>query len=277
MRSFVQRLLSASRANRSLLCVGLDPDPSQMAVADVTEFNRAIVEATKDLVCAYKPNLGFYEAFGSRGISALEETVSFIRETAPGVVVVGDAKRGDIGSTNARYAKALFEVWGFDAATVNCFGGGESLGPFLEYADKGIFVWCRSSNPGADQFQDLGVGSGEDARPLYEVVAANASEWNQRGNVGLVVGATYPDELRAVRAICPTMPILVPAIGAQGGDLAASVTAGMDDSGRNVLMSSSRSVIYASRDPGDFAEAARKSAAALRERINAVLGEEGKG
>jgi orotidine-5'-phosphate decarboxylase len=277
MQSFRQRLLSASQANESLLCIGLDPDPALMAIPDVADFNRAIVDATSDLVCAYKPNLPFYEAFGSRGIAALEETVAYIRERAPRAVVLGDGKRGDIGSTNARYAAALFETWGFDAATVNCFGGGEALEPFLEYEDKGIIVWCRSSNPGADEFQDLHVASQGGPQPLYQVIATRALEWDRRGNVGLVVGATYPAELKAVRGICRDMPILVPAIGAQGGDLSASVLAGMDDAGRNLLMSSSRSVTYASRDPADFADQARSSAQALRDEINAVLEEGGMG
>ena len=276
MPSFRQRLLSASEASRSLLCVGLDPDPARMAIPDVAAFNRAIVDATCDLVCAYKPNLGFYEPFGSEGIVALEETVKYIRQRAPRAVVIGDAKRGDIGSTNARYAAALFETWGFDAATVNCYGGGEAIESFLEYEDRGIFVWCRSSNPGADELQDLPVAN-EGGLPFYQVVAAHAREWDRRGNLALVVGATYPGELAAVRSICPTFPILVPALGAQGGELAASVRAGVDADGRNAILSSSRSITYASRDPAGFADAARASAAALRDEINAVLEESGKG
>ena len=146
MPTFTQRLAASSRANESLLCVGLDPDPTLMAIPDILRFNRGIVDATKDLVCAYKPNLAFYEAHGSRGIVALEETVAYIRSTAPGVVLLADAKRGDIGSSNAHYARALFDVWGFDAATVNGFAGGDALAPFLDYEEKGVFVWCRSSN-----------------------------------------------------------------------------------------------------------------------------------
>jgi orotidine-5'-phosphate decarboxylase len=248
-----------------------------MAIADVAAFNRSIVDATKDLVCAYKPNLAFYEALGLRGLSALEETISYIRAEAPRVVVVGDAKRGDVGTTNARYARALFEVWGFDAATVNAWAGGESLEPFLEYEDRCVFVWCRSSNPGARDLQDLVVSSDGEATPLYRLVATRAAEWNRRGNVGVVVGATYPRELGDVRTLCPDMPILVPGVGAQSGNLRASVKAGMDRWGRNLIVSSSRGVLYASREPGGFAQAARRVAEDLRSRVNRTLEEGGKG
>ena len=277
MSSFVQRLLIASQTNQSLVCVGLDPDPSLMAIADVASFNRAIVDATRDLVCAYKPNIAFYEALGLQGLSALEETIAYIRAEARRVVVIGDAKRGDVGSTNARYAKALFEIWGFDAATVNPWGGGESLEPFLEYEDKGVFVWCRSSNPGAGELQDLQVSSNSEATPLYQRVAARAIEWNRLGNVGVVVGATYPQELGEIRALCQDMPILVPGVGAQHGDLRPSVNNGMDRKGRNLIVSSSRGVLYASRDRKDFAQAARKIVQKLRSQLNRILEESGKG
>lgn len=277
MSAFVERLWAASRGNRSLVCVGLDPDPQLMAVPDVLEFNRAIVDATKDLVCAYKPNLSFFEALGRRGLEALDETIYYIRAAAPGVVLVGDGKRGDIASSNARYAEALFEVWGFDAATVNAYAGGEALDPFFEHADRGVFVWCRSSNPGAGEFQDLTLSSDGKAWPLYEWMADRAARWNSRGNVGLVVGSTFPEQLRAVRARCPGMPILIPGVGAQGGDLESSVRFGVDAETPNVLVASSRGVLYASRDRRDFAEAARMAAANLRDRINRILIEEGRG
>ena len=277
MTRFVDRLLAASEAHRSLVCVGLDPDPSLMPVPDVAEFNRAIVDATHDLVCAYKPNLAFYEALGRAGLKALEDTIDHIRSVAPDVVVVGDAKRGDVESTNVRHARALFEVWAFDAATVNCYAGGESLEPFLKYEDRGVFVWCRSSNPGAAELQDLALSAGQESMALYQWVASRATEWNGRGNVGLVVGSTYPDELAEVRQRCPEMPLLVPAVGAQGGDLERSVRAGIDSRGRNLLISSSRSIIYASESPADYAEAARLAASDLRDRINRILRKEGKG
>ena len=277
MPDFVQRLHVASQTNRSLLCVGLDPDPSLMPIDDVTGFNRAIVDATKDLVCAYKPNMSFYEALGLPGLAALEDTVSYIRKEAPQVVLLGDAKRGDIGSSNRQYAKALFEVWGFDAATINAWGGGEALEPFFEYRQNGVFIWCRSSNPGAGEIQDVAVSFDGGERRLFEMVAERANQWNVRGNVGLVVGATYPSDLEVVRALCPSMPILAPGVGAQAGDLEATVTAGMDASGRNLMISSSRSILYASPDAADFAAAARAAAGGLRERINQTLDQRGKG
>ena len=273
---FVERLAAASTAQRSLLCVGLDPDPDLMPVPDVLEFNRVIVDATKDLVCAYKPNLPFYEALGLAGLQALADTVSYIRAVAPDVIVIGDGKRGDIGSTNVKYAKAQFEVWGFDASTVNAYAGGESLGPFLDYADRGVFVWCRSSNPGAGEVQDVKLSGASGVVPYYEWLAERAAAWNTRGNVGLVVGATYSEELRAVRGRCPGMPILIPAVGVQGGDLESAVRFGIDSTVPNVVVSSSRAITYASSDEGSFADAAREVARNLRDRINRILDEEGK-
>ena len=277
MSGFVDKLQAAARSNGSLICVGLDPDPSLMPVEDVAAFNRAIIEATSDLVCAYKPNLGFFEALGRPGFDALEQTLACIREKAPNAVVIGDAKRGDVGSTAKAYAKALFEVWGFDAVTANAWGGRDAVQPFLDYTDRGVLVWCRSSNPGARDFQDLAVTPpyGGDTMPLFEWVAMQAQSWNDAGNVGLVVGATYPDELRRVRELCPTLPILLPGVGAQQGALEASLENGVDERGQNLIVSASRSVLYASGDPNDYADAARREAQALRDRIKAVLEERG--
>ena len=165
MSEFVRRLYSASRGSESLVCVGLDPDPELMPVSDVYEFNRAIVDATRDMVCAYKPNFPFYEALGLPGLMALERTVEHIRKTAPDALLIADGKRGDIGSTNMMYARALFDTWGFDAATVNAWGGGDSMEPYLEYKDRGVIVWCRSSNPGAAEFQDIPVEYGGEVIP----------------------------------------------------------------------------------------------------------------
>jgi len=276
---FLEKLLKAARTNGSLLCVGLDPDPELMpAGMGVLEFNRAIVDATSDLVCAYKPNLAFYEALGTKGLSALEKTVTYIPDAIP---VIGDAKRGDIGSTARAYARALFETLGFDAATVNPYMGYDSLEPFIEYREKGVFILCRTSNAGSVDFQDLvlsgksaGVEGGE--RPLFEVVALRAREWNALGNVGLVVGATYPQELRRVRQLCPQMPLLIPGIGAQGGDPASAVRYGVDARGEKAIISSSRQIIYAylgeGGKGGDFAAAARGAALKLRDEINRYLG-----
>ena len=272
--TFAQHLKNAMTARRSLLCVGLDPDLSLMPVRDVAAFNAAIIDAVRDVASAFKPNLAFYEALGSAGIAALERTVEVIRERAPGAIIVADAKRGDMGSSNVHYARALFETWGFDATTVHGYLGGEALEPFLSYGDKGVFVLCRTSNPGARELQDASLSSGS---RLFEGVASRASEWNTRGNVGLVVGATYPDELAVVRSLCPDMPVLLPGVGAQGGDLEASVRAGVDRDGRGLVVSVSRGVIYASRDPASFAEDARQAALDYRRRIDEVLNEEGRG
>ena len=275
----MEKLLKAARTNGSLLCVGLDPDPELMpAGMGVLEFNRAIVDATSDLVCAYKPNLAFYEALGTEGLRALEKTVTYIPDAIP---VIGDAKRGDIGSTARAYARALFETLGFDAATVNPYLGYDSLEPCIEYRGKGVFILCRTSNAGSVDFQDLvlsgksaGVEEGE--RPLFEVVALRAREWNAQGNVGLVVGATYPEELRRVRQLCPQMPLLIPGIGAQGGDPASAVRSGVDALGEKAIISSSRQIIYAylgeGGKGGDFAAAARGAALKLRDEINRYRG-----
>ena len=274
MHPYSERLRAAMARSRSLVCVGLDPEPARMALRDVADFNRAIIDATADLVCAYKPNLGLYEALGIPGLSAMEETIDYIRSAAPGVVLIGDAKRGDVGSTSAAYARAMFEVWGFDATTVNAYGGGESLTPFLGYADRGVYVWCRSSNPGAAELQDLRLESGE---TVFERLAAQVVGWESRAAVGLVAGATYPSDVAALRALAPRASILAPGVGAQGGDLAATVRAGAGGDGRGIVIASSRAVLYASASEGDFAEAARASADRLRRAINDVLDGEGLG
>ena len=264
---FREKLNSAAQKNSSLLCVGLDPDPARMAGVDAASFLCAIVEATSDLVCAYKPNLAFYEQMGEAGYAALRAVLRAIPDHIP---VLADAKRGDIGHTAAAYASALFDEWGFDAATVNPYLGGDAIEPFVEYADRGIFIVCRTSNPGARDLQDLIVSGSGNPRPLYQAVAELAKEWNSRGNVGLVTGATYPDELGELRQLCPEMPFLVPGVGAQAGDLAKAVRAGLDADGGGILVNASRKVLYASQESGqgaDFAEAARREALAIRDAI----------
>ena len=245
-----------------------------MPVDDVLEFNRGIIDATKDLVCAYKPNMAFYDALGESGHKALKRTIEFIPNRIP---VIGDAKRGDVQPTSTFHAKAMFEYWEFDAATVNPYGGRDAVQPFLDYKDKGVLAWCRSSNPGARELQDLIVKdpTGGDSRPLYEWVAIRASDWNDAGNVGLVVGATYPEELRRVRELCPTMPILIPGVGAQSG-VPESAVSGVDDSGFNAIFNVSRTIIYAGKDPKDYRDAARKAAEVLRDRINDAVEMHGK-
>ena len=281
MSEFIERLSSAARLNRSLVCVGLDVDAALMPTADVRAFNRAIVDATKDLVCAYKPNIAFYEALGIEGLEALRSTVAYIRKVAPDVALLCDAKRGDIDSTSAKYAEAVFDYWGFDAITVNGYMGGEAISPFFDYADKGVFVVCRSSNPGAREFQDAFLQTDCGQMPLYEWMAVRSADWNVNGNLGLVVGATSPEQLRAVRRRCPGAPILVPGVGAQGGELEASVKNGIDrrDDGRarfpNILINSARGVIYADRSEEKFADGARAAATKLRDSINRALIQEG--
>jgi orotidine-5'-phosphate decarboxylase len=257
---FTDKLLNASRKNKSWLCIGLDPDPELMPGVDVLQFNKVIIEATCDLVCAYKPNLAFYEALGTEGLVILEKTIKCVPGDIP---VIGDAKRGDIGNTATAYAKALFSVWGFDAATVSPYLGFDSIEPFINYRDKGVFILCRTSNKGATDFQNLTT----DGLPLYEAVAKKAHEWNIHGNIGLVVGATYPEELKRVRFICPEMPLLIPGIGAQGGDLASAIGYGADAHGEKAIINVSRQILYASKEK-DFAQAARNVAERMRNQIN---------
>lgn len=264
--SFLDKLLVTSRANSSLLCIGLDvvleslPDGLPRTPAGVVQFNRAIVDATADLVCAYKPNLAFYEAMGPAGMEALAATREFIPSSIP---VIADAKRGDVGHTARAYARAIFDVYGFDAVTVNPYLGRDALDPFFDYADRGVFVLCRTSNPGARDLQDLSV----DGVPLYRLVAQLVRDWNRNENAGLVVGATFPREIAEVRAIAPGLPLLVPGVGAQAGDLSAAVRAGVDAQGELAIINSSRQVLYASAGR-DFALAARRIAASLRDEIN---------
>ena len=257
--------MDACRRNRSLLCVGLDPDPAKLPVKDVFEFNKAIIDATADLVCAYKPNLAFYEALGVRGLQALKKTVAYIPKNIP---VIGDAKRGDIGNTAIAYARALFGYYKFDAVTLNPYLGFDSIEPFLDYKDKGVFVLCRTSNSSACDFQDLVDNFG---MKFYQSVALRAGDWNTAGNVGLVVGATYPEELREIRKLCPEMLLPIPGIGAQGGDLELSVKYGVDANKEKAVIVAARQVLYASRG-ADYAQAARKAAGELRDIINRYRG-----
>jgi orotidine-5'-phosphate decarboxylase len=267
---FAEKLAAAARRNRSLVCVGLDPDPRQVPApvrdrADwLAYFNAAIVEATADLVCAYKPNLAFYEALGTFGWQGLRATLAAV---PPDVPVIADAKRGDIGSSAQGYAAALFDDLGCDAATVNPYMGFDAVEPFLAYETRGIFVLCKTSNPGSADFQDLVCEVDGERRPLFEHVARAADRWNARGNVGLVVGATHPESFRTVRAIAPRLPLLVPGVGAQGGDLAAAVQGGLDAHGAGLLVASSRAILYASRGD-DWQAAARAAACQLRDAIN---------
>jgi orotidine-5'-phosphate decarboxylase len=265
---FIDRLRQAWAAQRSLLCVGLDPDPARLpqhlAGTDhpIFEFGRAIVDATADLVCAFKPQIAYYAA--ARAEDQLEMTIAHIRRNYPAIPVILDAKRGDVGSTAAMYAKEAFQRYQADAVTVNPYLGLDALVPFLNYKDKGVIVLCRTSNPGAQDVQDLE----SKGRKLYEIIAEKAAhEWNANGNVLLVVGATYPEEMGQIRAIVGDMPILVPGVGAQGGDVAAVLANGATADGTGLVISSSRAVLYAGSG-SDYAQAARAAALKLRDEIN---------
>ncbi|MHB8680261.1 MAG: orotidine-5'-phosphate decarboxylase [Rudaea sp.] len=269
--TFVETLKHALQKKLSLLCVGLDPEPAKFPAHlrgqpdAVFEFCRAIVDATADLVCCFKPQFAHFAAQRAEG--ALERLIAHIHATHPGVPVILDAKRGDIGSTAQHYAAEAFERYGADAVTVNPYLGRDSVQPFLDRADKGVIVLCRTSNPGARDLQDLAV----DAQPFYQHVAQLvAREWNTNGNCALVVGATYPDELRQVRTLVGDMPILVPGVGAQGGDVEAVVRNGKNAHGAGLIISSSRAILYAGSGE-DFAQAARREAQKLRDAINRCL------
>lgn len=269
--TFREALARAVARNRSLLCIGLDPDPSRFPAAlsrdarGIVAFNRAIIEATADLVCAYKPNLAYYLVYGATGIEALAETRAAIPNDIPAIL---DAKLGDIASTSEAYARAVFETLGFDAVTVHPYLGGEALAPFLQYRERGVFVLARTSNPGASEFQDLTMG--EAADPLFLAVAERARAWNEQyGNVGLVVGATYPVDLALVRQRCPDLPILAPGVGTQGADLEEALRAGLSGANAPLVITVSRSILYASTG-SDFARAARTVAQRLRETMQRV-------
>jgi orotidine-5'-phosphate decarboxylase len=273
--TFLDSLLAAGRHNQSLLCVGLDPSANKLpasirATIDPTyAFCMAIVEATADLVCAFKPNIAFFEALGPSGMETLRRLIADMPRNVP---VLLDAKRGDLGSTAEAYAEAVFERLGADAVTLNPYLGSDSLEPFLRHADKGCIVVCKTSNPGSAELQELELASGG---PLYLEIARRArDDWNSNGNVGLVVGATYPGVLAQVRALCPDLPLLVPGVGAQGGELAAATRASSDSQGERAIISASRSILYASSG-ADFAEAARQEALRLRAEINAALAKAG--
>jgi len=274
MTTFISLLAELWQKN-TFVCVGLDSDYQQLPETvkqgkGVEEalfvFNRAIIDATHDLVCAYKPNSAFYEARGDSGLRALIRTVQYIKEVYPSIPVILDAKRADIGNTNLGYVQAAFDIIGADAITVHSYLGKEALAPFLARAEKGIIVLAKTSNPGAGEFQDLLVGPAQE--PLYQVVARHVAEqWNANGNCGIVIGATYPQDLQQARAIVGDMPILIPGIGTQGGAVAATVTAGKDSRGQGMIINAARGIIFASPG-GDFAQAARAATARLRDEIN---------
>jgi orotidine-5'-phosphate decarboxylase len=264
--TFAERLNQAWKTSNSLVCVGLDPDvakiPARFAQSSqpIFDFNKEIIDATHDLVCAYKPQIAFYNAVGAE--QQLELTIAYIRERAPHAIVILDSKRGDIGNTAAAYATEAFERYKADCVTINPYMGEDTVRPFIKDASRAAVILCRTSNSGARDFQDLLI----DGKPLYQHVAQRAaSKWNELKNVLFVVGATYPEEMAVLRKAHPEVTFLVPGIGAQGGDLKATLDNGLDANKQGLLISSSRQIIFA----GDQA-AIRKAAQELRDQINAL-------
>ncbi|MBX9834960.1 MAG: orotidine-5'-phosphate decarboxylase [Burkholderiaceae bacterium] len=271
--TFLDLLHTASTRNNSMLCVGLDPEPTRFPAQmqgnprKIYDFCAAIVDATADLVCAFKPQIAYFAAHGAE--DQLERLMQHLRANAPHVPVILDAKRGDIGSTAEQYAKEAFERYGADAVTLSPFMGFDSVEPYLAYPGKGAFLLCRTSNPGGDDLQNQRLASVEGQPLLYEHLARLAQgPWNKNGQLGLVVGATYPAEIERVRALAPTVPLLIPGVGAQGGDAAATVRAGWRPNGP-IIVNSSRAILYASNG-GDFAAAARREAAKTRDMLQAA-------
>jgi len=266
--NFIKKLEQCWQTSNSLLCVGLDPNwdkiPEHLKQQPdaVYEFCKAIIDATHDLVCAYKPQIAYFSGLCAE--DQLAKTLDYLRSNYPHIPIILDSKRGDIGSTASMYAKEAFERFQADAVTVNPYMGHDSAQPFLDYADKGTVLLCRTSNPGAKDIQDLEI----DGQPIYEKVARMISnDWNTNNNCCIVVGATWPEQMKKLRAICGDMPFLVPGVGAQGGDVEALVKAGQTSNGQGLMINSSRAVLYASSDT-DFAQAARAVALATRDEIN---------
>ncbi len=265
--TFVEMLEARWRAADSLLCVGLDPDPARFPERlrsdndSIFEFCRGIVDATADLACAFKPQIAYFASASAE--DQLQRLIAYIRQAHPAVPVILDAKRGDMATTAQHYAREVFERYNAHAVTLSPYLGFDSIEPYLAYADRGAFLLCRTSNAGGDDLQMLVV----DGEPLYQRVARLAARWNSGGQLGLVVGATYPNELAQVRRIVGQMPVLVPGIGAQAGDVQASVKAGQTADGMGIVVSSSRAIIYASAGD-DFAEAAGLAARSMRDEIN---------
>ncbi|MDR0528155.1 MAG: orotidine-5'-phosphate decarboxylase [Zoogloeaceae bacterium] len=267
---FTETLAASARKNNSLLCVGLDPDPARLPLSlrrqgekGLYAFCRAIVDATADLVCTFKPQIAYFAA--CRAENALEDLIAYIHRQYPDIPVILDAKRGDIGATAQKYALEAFERYRADAVTVNPYMGSDSIEPYLDYPEKGVFLLCRTSNPGGGDLQELKTQDGD---ALFERVARLASEqWNHSGQCGLVVGATRPEEIARVRALTGNLPILAPGIGAQGGDIEAAVRMGKTPDGFGLILNSSRAILYAS-EQDNFSAAARAVAEATRAAIN---------
>jgi orotidine-5'-phosphate decarboxylase len=269
---YTDKLAKIQKKNNSFVCVGLDTNVSKLPKFLLENrypqfaFNKAIIDATHNFVCAYKPNSAFYEVQGEYGILQLKMTCDYLKEKYPQIPIILDVKRADIGESNERYDKFAFEYLGVDAITLHPYLGHEALEPFLKHEDKGCYILCRTSNPGAGEFQDLLVAG----KPLYQVVAKQVAKvWNKNQNCGLVVGATYPSEIKTVRKIAPNLHFLIPGVGSQGGDLKKSVRFATNKTGDGFVISASRSIIFASNGE-DFAQKAAEEARKLRDQINEV-------
>ena len=254
---FKQKLINIIKKNNSVLSIGLDPDKNKMPIDNIFEFNKRIIDSTFDLVCAYKPNFAFYEKEGLQGMKDLYKTIDYIKSVDSDIVIIADAKRGDIGNTSEAYAYSIFKTMDCDAATINVYGGEDSVAPFVEYKSKGVFVWCRASNPSSDELQKVILA--ESNIYLYEYLGILISKWNNiNNNIGLVAGATNIEDIKKLKKICPEIPFLIPGIGSQGGDLESVINVLNQD---NIdispyIINSSRSILYAS-DKSQFETAVR--------------------
>ena len=279
--TFYKKLSSIMTTQKSLLCVGLDSDVNRLPKGirknkyPQFAFNKRIIDATHDFVCAYKPNSAFYEARGEQGIIELKMTCDYLHKKYPDIVIILDAKRADIGNTNNCYVSFIFDYLGVDAVTLHPYLGRNAIQPFLDRKEKGSIILCRTSNPGAGEFQDLLLNKSQssealtkEGRPLYQIIAEEVvQKWNTNNNCALVVGATYPEELKIVRRIAKNMPFLIPGIGVQGGNIEKTVKAGLDSHGAGMIINISRSAIFAS-SKADFAQKARKKAISFSDQIN---------
>ena len=275
MQTMFEMLDAAAAKMNSRVCVGLDPTPDRVPISDIGAFNRSIVDATKDVASAFKLQFAYYEAMGVKGMIILEKTIQYIRKVAPNHVIIGDGKRGDILMTATAYATAMFEVWDVDIATIYAYQGSDTVEPFLQYPGRGVYIVCRTTNPSSRDIQDLIVDGTDGKTQVFDRVADLADRWGGTENVGLVVGATFPDDLRTLRSRHPNPHFLIPGVGAQGGEAEETARAGANEQGGGFVINSSRGIIYASRNPEDFDYEAGRAAELLRNQINDALKPDG--
>ena len=266
-----EKLDAAATKTNSFVSVGLDPSIERAPINDIAAFNRAIIDATKDAVSAFKPQFAYYEAMGIKGFKILENTIRHIRDVAPNHIIIGDGKRGDISTTAIAYARAMYEIWDVDIATIYAYQGSDSVEPFLNHPGRGVYIVCRTSNPSSRDIQDLIVDDANGQARVFDRMADMADRWAKTQNVGIVAGATFPDDLHTLRIRHPELHFLIPGVGAQGGEVEQTTKAGMNEQGRGFLVNSSRGIIYASNDPLNFEREARRAAEVLRDQINDAL------